>query len=229
MSFWAGVPSDDIKMSLLDKNRVVLRPINSSIAKDLIIKHHYSHTWPVAKLVLGLYVDEVLNAVIVYGHSATPRMAASLPSKNYWELQRLFSFDWAGKNTESFLIAESIRYIKNNHKEIDCLVSFADPDQGHVGTIYQASNWLYCGVSDVTGGYTYNFNGKWEHPRSTVSRLGTREHDKILELYPDIEFRKVAQKHRYIYLLPKSKRHRKEMIKRLTLQYKILPYPKKKL
>ncbi len=227
MEFWEGTPTANIEMQRLDKTRVDIRPINSSVAKNIILKYHYSHTWPVAKLSLGMYVDSKLNAVVVYGHSASARMSGSLPSENYWELQRLFSFDWAGKNTESYLIAASIRYIKQNHKEIDCLISFADPEQGHVGTIYQATNWLYCGISDPTGGYIYKFDGKWEHTRSTGARLGTRVHEKILKMYPDIEYRKVIRKHRYIYLLPKSKRHKREMMERLLAKYELLPYPKK--
>ena len=226
MEFWEGTPSAEVNMNRLDKSRVDVRPINSSVARDIVLKHHYSHTWPVAKLSMGLYVDSKLNAVIVYGLSASARMPGSLPSEKYWELQRLFSFDWAGKNTESFLISKSIKYIKNNHPEIECLVSFADPDQGHVGIVYQATNWLYCGISDPTGGYVYKFNGKWEHPRTTGERLKTRVHENIIKMYPDIEYRKAIRKHRYIYLLPKNKKHKKQLMANLLNKYEILPYPK---
>lgn len=93
MNFWKGSPMDYISMDTFDKDRIDIRPINSKVAKDIIIKNHYSHTWPVAKLTLGFYIDTKLNGVIVYGHSASSHMANSLPSPNYWELQRLYSFD----------------------------------------------------------------------------------------------------------------------------------------
>jgi hypothetical protein len=226
MSFWKGAPNEIIEMQEFEKDRVVMRPINSNVARDIIVKNHYSHTWPVAVLCLGFYIDDKLNGIIVYGSSATSHMANSLPSPNYWELQRLYSFDWAGKNIESFMIGKSIRYIKENHKEIDCLISFADPEQGHAGTIYQATNWIYCGLSDIPGGYQYKFKDKWEHMRSTGARLGTRDHSIILEMYPNIEYRKGIRKHRYIYLLPNDKKHKKELMQKLNDKYETLPYPK---
>lgn len=229
MEFWKGAPTDSVEMHTFDKSRVSVREISSSVARDMVVKHHYSHAWPIAQLCLGFYVDEILNGVIVYGHSASSHMANSLPSINYWELQRLYSFDWAGKNVESYMIGQSIRYIKKNHKDINILISFADPEQGHFGTIYQATNWLYCGMSDSPGGYQYKFDGKWEHPRSTVARLGTRDHNIIMNMYPNVEFRKGIKKHRYIYLLPNNNSHKKELMQKLTDKYEILPYPKKSL
>ena len=98
-------------MDILDKNEVEMERIPSRLAKSIIVKNHYSHAFPAAELCLGFYVKEKLNAVIVYGQSASSTMKDSLPGK-YWELVRLFSFDWAGKNMESYCIGKSIRYIK---------------------------------------------------------------------------------------------------------------------
>jgi hypothetical protein len=228
MTFWEGSPHNDVEMDTFDKDRVILRPISKGVAKETILKNHYSHTWPAAVVCLGLFVDEKLNGVSVFGPSATSHMANSLPSPNYFELQRLFSFDWAGKNIESHMISKSIKYIKTEYPNIDCLISFADPEQGHSGTIYQATNWLYCGLTDTPGGYQYMFDGKWEHMRSTGARLGTRDHNIIMKMYPDLKFRKGVNKHRYIYLLPKNKKHKKELMKQLEEKYDILPYPKQK-
>ena len=150
-------------------------------------------------------------------------MKASLPDPNYFELVRLFSFDWCPKNMESYCISQSFKYIKENHPNIKVLISFADPDAGHHGYIYQATNWLYCGLSMKTGGYTYYFDEKWQHPRTTVSKYGTRKHEEILKIDPNIKFKRIPQKHRYIMLLG-NKREIKEM--RGKLKYPILPYPK---
>lgn len=229
MEFWQGSPNNIVEMQEFDKNRVEMREISNSVARDVIVKHHYAHVWPPVELCLGFYVSGKLNGVITYGSSATPKMANALPSSNYWELQRLFSFDWVGKNIESFMIGASIRYIKKYHSEIDCLISFADPTQGHYGTIYQATNWIYCGLTDKTGGYQYKYDGKWKHPRTTSDTFGTRVHGEILQMYPNIEYRKMAQKYRYIYLLPNNKKHKKELLENLKNKYEILPYPKKDL
>jgi hypothetical protein len=210
------------KMNQIDKSKIEMRVLDYQTAKKIITENHYSRTMPCCELALGFYIEQVLNCVIVFGQSATARMAKSLPSPNYWELVRLFSFDWGGKNIESYCIGKALRYIEQNYDK-DVIVSFADPSQGHVGGIYQATNWLYCGVTDQTGGYTYFIDGKWQHPRSTVARYGTREHKKILEIDPTIQFKRIPRKHRYIFLFG-SRAKRKQLLSRH--KYPILPYPK---
>jgi len=149
-SFWDGSPNEEVEMETFDKSQVTMQEIPFRLAKKIIVKYHYSKAFPAAELCLGFYVKEKLNAVVVYGKSATARMADSLPGE-YLELVRLFSFDWAGKNMESYCIGQSIKYIKKNLPSVKVLISFADPEQGHFGKIYQATNWLYCGLSQMNG------------------------------------------------------------------------------
>jgi len=205
-----------------DKNQVVMKVISYHLAKKIIVENHYSHTMPACQLALGFYINERLNCVIIFGPSATAQMVNSLPSENYWELTRLFSFDWGGKHIESICIAKALKYAERVYKK-DVIISFADPSQGHSGCIYQATNWLYCGHTGTTGGWQYYFDGKWQHPRSTVAKYGTRERNKIVKLFPNIKARRVPKKHRYIYLLG-NKKKRRELRKRL--KYLVLPYPK---
>jgi len=205
-----------------DKNQVTMKVLDYQTTKKMIVENHYSGRMPCCELSLGFYIGGILNCVVVFGSSATAKMANSLPSPNYWELVRLFSFDWSGKNTESYCIGKALKYVEQKYNK-DVIISFADPSEGHVGYIYQASNWLYCGRSSQTGGYTYYLDGKWQHPRSTVAKFGTRKHTEILKLFPDVKFKRIPRKHRYIYLLG-SKRRRKQLLK--NLKYEVLPYPK---
>ena len=62
--------------------------------------------------------------------------------KNVLELTRLWIEDGTPKNTESFFISQCL---KRACREI--IVSFAQIDAGHVGTVYQATNWYYTGLS----------------------------------------------------------------------------------
>ena len=226
MMFWEGDPNAEVNMTEFDSSRITMKPINSSVARDIIVKHHYSHNWPAVQLSLGFYIDEKLNGVVCYGQSASYRMATALPSPDYLELVRLFSFDWAGKNMESYMIGQSIRYIKKEWSHIEVLVSFADPERDHAGTIYQATNWLYTGISDLTGTPRYKIDGKWVHPRSLGSKFGSNAETNLKKyLGKDVEVKKAVRKHRYIYFTAPKKRKRK-LLK--ELKYDILPYPKKK-
>jgi hypothetical protein len=67
------------------------------------------------------------------------------------------------------------------------------------------------------------FDDDWQHPRTTVSRFGTREHAVILSKFPEIEFKKVSRKHRYFQFLGTNK-EQAEM--KQKMKYPVLPYPK---
>jgi len=222
-SFWKGDPNSVVEMDNIDLSRIEMQEIPHKLAKDIIIKNHYSHTFPAAELYLGFYIDGKLNTVVLYGQSTASKMADSLPGK-YWELVRLFSFDWAGKNMESYCIGKSIRYIKEKYKNIKVLVSFADPEQGHDGTIYQATNWLYCGKSQPDEWYIVD--GEKIHPRSMVAKYGTRSEGKLKEMGIEFERKLLTGKHRYVYILGNNKKENRYL--KSKLKYDVLPYPKSK-
>ena len=93
----------------------------------------------------------------------------------------------------------------------------AGPAQGHVGYLYQATNWLYTGLSQATPLYDIG-DGQLYHSRTLSQIYGThslkylREHGVQARLVPQ------EPKHRYVYLLDISWRER--------LKVPVLPYPK---
>lgn len=64
------------------------------------------------------------------------------------ELKRLFLDDVNIPNLESFVIASTIKKIKEDKPNIKVVITFADDKVGHTGTIYQATNAIYLGKSD---------------------------------------------------------------------------------
>lgn len=81
------------------------------------------------------------------------------------ELRRLVTLDECERNTESWFIAKCIKYLKRNTK-VKVLVSYADPMYGHVGYVYQASNWNYLGTTPKDVGYIDNETHKVYHSRA---------------------------------------------------------------
>ena len=119
----------------------------SRIEAGEMIKSHYLKKWPgVTVLVLGLKRDGELLGVIVY--ALPPRETSKRYCGHTWELARLWLKDAVPKNAETFFIAKSVKWIKSFNKNVDVLVSYADPSAGHSGTIYRASNWLSDGRTD---------------------------------------------------------------------------------
>jgi hypothetical protein len=175
-----------------------------------------------------------LVGTVVFGPTAGANVARSvsplLNHSNLWELKRLWVEDELGKNTESWVIGQCLKYIKQNHPEIKCLISYADPDAGHIGTIYQATNWLYQDIERPKGtsGYIVSFDGgtKWQHSRTLFNKYGTFNYNKLVDVLPrPFKIKELSVKERYIYPLG-SKVEKKHLIK--SLNYPIIEYPKLK-
>jgi len=132
------------------------------------------------------------------------------------ELQRLYVADQilhAMKNGESYLIANSIKLIKQDHPDVKCLVSFAAPELLHKGTIYQASNWKFQPTGNVVSNSRQAYSEKtkedfsygWTHSR-TLSHKGITSNEESLKKhfgYP-VAIKETSEKFRYIYILLKG-------------------------
>ena len=81
------------------------------------------------------------------------------------------------------------------------IVSYADSEQGHYGTIYQATNWIYTGYSTDTN---LIVNGKIQHRRTLTSKFGTCSADAIRKKGYNVEVLKTKPKYKYIYPLDKT-------------------------
>jgi hypothetical protein len=84
------------------------------------------------------------------------------------------------------------------------IVSYADTEYGHVGKVYQASNFIYTGLSAKRNNYVD----------------GTDRHARQIKKTDQIEER--SRKHRYIYINA-NKRDKKIIMS--ALKYPVEPYP----
>jgi hypothetical protein len=111
------------------------------------IQAHYLHKRPAIVLlclrleVLGLPVGAIVFAM-------PPREADIRYGGKVWELARLFVEDFVPRNVETFLISRAIRHIRQHHREVQFLLSYADPTVDHRGHIYIAGNWARDGRTD---------------------------------------------------------------------------------
>lgn len=200
------------------KERYTVKPVSYSTAMRIVVEKHYLHRKCPCSFAFGLFDGEKVKGVVIYGtpSSATLRSGVCGPDEknNVIELTRLWVCDSVGKNGESFLIGNTIPKI---NKEI--IVSYAEIQQGHLGIVYQATNWIYSGLSAKRTNWTIEGNDK--HCQTIADKYTSAE---IREKYGD-KFSLVdrPRKHRYIYFNCNSKRRKILLTK---LRYKILPYPK---
>jgi hypothetical protein len=207
-----------VKDNAMNYDDNCVQPISSQEARPWILKKHYAKRMPSVVRAFGLFLDKSLIGVVTYGIPPCAGLSQSKGVGEILELNRLCIDDSAPKNAASVLVGRSLKLLKK-----PCVViSYADCNQGHVGYIYQATNWIYTG----TGGQLkeYELNGKSIHDRS-LGHLGitsTKDRDSyILERGGRI-IEKVP-KHRYVFLCG-SKTDKKRMWK--ALGWNNLPYPK---
>jgi len=82
---------------------------------------------------------------------------------NVIELRRLCCIDDTPRNAESFFIGRSLKLLKSEWLG-SIVVSYADKEYGHQGTIYKASNFRQ--LEDIKGANVIIYQGKQYHDKT---------------------------------------------------------------
>ena len=210
------------------KEDYYIAPLSYSEAMEMVIKNHYLHRKAPCEKAFGLFSkkvkspglfsDDRLCGCVIYGTPSSAPLRKGIcgesESKNVLELTRLWIEDGTPPNVESYLIGNTLR---NLHKEI--IVSYAEAKEGHLGVVYQATNWLYTGLSAKRTDWTVQ--GLDKHCQTLADKYTAKE---IREIYGErFSLKQRGRKHRYIFL---NATKAKKKILLSKLKYKILPYPK---
>lgn len=191
-------------------------------ALEMVVANHYLHRSAPAMFAFGLFDGLDMVGCIIYGKPASPSLCIGVcgpeESSRVIELTRLWIEDGTPKNTESYLIGNSLKMLP---PEYDIIVSYAEIGAGHVGTVYQATNWIYTGMSDRH--VEWRLDGEsGKHSRHLFDEHGGVDGAK--EFYGDrLERVERGRKHRYV-MLRGSKARKKQL--RAKLRYEVQPYPK---
>jgi len=206
--------------------RFQVKIIHNGCAQEIVIKNHYLHRQAPCSFAFGLFDKQQLNffdqptlvGVIMYGTPSSSPLRRGIcgedESDNVIELTRLWIKDGLPQNVESHLITKTMRKVD---KEI--IVSFAEPQKGHLGIVYQACSWLYTGLSAKRTDWTVK--GINKHGQTIADKYSAEEVRNIFKNKFSLEKR--PQKHRYVYFNC-GRLRRKELFKKLN--YPIMQYPK---
>jgi len=205
-------------------DRFSVSRINSTLGKNFIREHHYSHGCHNGPMTWGLFDKEALTLIGVIAF-ATPcsenvRRCVFGPGRehNVTELHRLVILDGTPSNTESWFIVRALRLLKERKPDIQAVLSFADSSEGHYGTIYQATNALFTGSTGRSRFYL-DPDGRLRHPRQNGHNVTPQEAAAKgwTSTMRDSKFR-------YLYLLG-SPSERRRLRKEIILAPR--PYPRK--
>lgn len=199
----------DYEMNMGGVERYVRR-ISYDDTKPFLLGIHYARRMPCITDAFGLFLNGEMVGVVTYGVPASHPLCVGLAGEknqyNILELNRLvIKPNVTEKNLASYLVSHSLKMLPNG----TFVVSYADTAWSHVGYIYQATNFLYTGLSAKRND-TYQPNGL--HPRA----YNKNDHSNLKQTR--------SQKHRYVYLVG-DKRTKRRMLS--ELRYPIIKeYPK---
>jgi len=139
----------------INPSRFEVHLIEERDAKAFVEEHHYSGTFPAARARAGLlrkrpFQRTELVGVAVFSvpmqRKAITRWTGQAPHAGV-ELGRLVLLDDVEANGESWFVSRATRLMMQQLPDVRALLTYADPIQGHVGTIYQALNYRAVGRS----------------------------------------------------------------------------------
>lgn len=222
----------------IDLKNSSIELIDKQTAKNIIIQYEWLKTIPhQTSFHFGIYFNinnkKYLGGVLIYSQDYAQNTGV-------WDkygfndkmllLSRGVCLWWTPKNSASYFISKSIKWLKENTK-YRIVTATVDPMAGEIGTIYQSLNWIYVGL--MSGNYSNNseskrfsvlINGKLRYSRSIRKEFGTMKKNEILKKYPDAIFIPQYRKRRYFYFFD-SKNKNKEY--KNNIKFLIQPYPKR--
>jgi hypothetical protein len=133
---------------------------------------HYSGCVPNQKTVkVGVWESGRFIGCVLFGDGANQNVGGpyGLPSTSVCELVRVALTSHSAPVTR--IVRVALSFLAHHCPDIRLVVSFADPDHGHVGGIYQAGNWFYAGKTSPADEYLVN--GVRMHGRALRSTRST--------------------------------------------------------
>jgi|TARA_X000001382_G_scaffold128190_1_gene117341 hypothetical protein len=186
--------------------------------KPFILDIHYAKRMPSISYAYGLFEQNNLIGMVSYGSPPSPALCKGIAGEEnkslVIELNRLVLKD-NEKNQASYLIGASFKLLPKPR----IIVSYADTEQDHIGIVYQATNFIYTGLSDKRK--EWRVKGSNMHSKTVCETYSLEERKSNQNKFEHVDR---PRKHRYIYFLG-SKNEKKTLLKQLN--YKIQEYPKK--
>ena len=191
--------------SIIKAKDLAIEPCLPSTIRWFVEEYHYSHSIDgvrVSCCFVVTYNSKIVGGLI-YGRTATTAWKRyGVTEHEVLELRRLVLLDRCGKNSESRVIGWTLRLIAKNLKEVKVVISYADPNHGHTGIIYRASNFEYHGQTNTDTAYL--FNGKTYHSRTLRNKYKGHFKPFVVNLRAakergELEEIQLQGKHIYVY------------------------------
>jgi len=202
---------------------ISVRKIAASDTHDWLLTKHYAKRLCPISYAFGAFRGENLIGVVTYGTPASAPLKSGVcgPEHKHLviELNRLVCENT--KNVASLLVGRSLQMLPKPK----IVVSYADLAQGHIGYVYQATNFIYTGLSAKRT--DWKVRGLEHLHGATIADMSRGQPDRAKwmreKFGDDFYLQERSRKHRYVYFVG-DKRWKRSVL--ACLKYRIEPYPK---
>lgn len=206
-----------------------LAKISKPIADDFMKEFEHLGNVGLGVWHWGLKFNKSLASVVSYGTTCfSPKRSwlgyiARETGCSIIQLCRGGSAPWAPKGTATRLISQANREMYRVKGPI-MIVAYANQELSEIGTIYQACNAIYTGLTEPKGQANYIINGRILTGWQVRKLYSTRDRTRLSQVDPHLQVLPLNKKHRYIMLA--GSRTKKRRLKKLLEPF-ILSYPKR--
>ena len=186
----------------------VVKRVDRSEIRHFIEKWHYSNSINgcIADYCYALYdTNDVMKGAMFFGRMAMANQwkRFSKNPEDVIELRRLCCVDDTPRNAESYFIGKCLKLLRKDWRK-GTVVSYADKEYGHAGTIYKASNFKM--VGEIKGARVIVWGDKKYHDKTIRTKYKGELKPfakRVKNALDDGEafYKKTAGKYTYVYNL----------------------------
>jgi hypothetical protein len=209
--------------------RLVVQRIDHAQASSFFEKYEHLGNCGLGVWHWGGFIECELITAVSFGTTCFAKSRGELANiaKEFdlgmYQISRGGTAPRAPFNTPSQVVGAALRGFRNERG--DCLVvAYADRFFNEVGTIYQACNAIYTGLTEPKNQANYMIGGRILSGWVIRKRFGTRNIDLLKRF--DSSAVKLPLRRKYRYVFPLSSGARKKAILRALSQLS-LPYPRR--
>lgn len=146
-------------LSVINPRDFAVDRLDPSPARLFVAQHHYLPNYPVAQVAVGLFGKQAaLVGIAVFAMPSTARVITRhtgfADAARGTTLARFFLLPEIAGNGESWFLSRALRVLRRERPAIEAVVSYSDPQAGHIGQCYAALSGAYRGMTRPRTAYS---------------------------------------------------------------------------
>ncbi|WP_338061615.1 hypothetical protein [Sphingomonas pollutisoli] len=145
-------------LTVIDPSDFAVDQLDPSPARQFVAAHHYLPNYPAAQVAVGLFGKQA--ALVGIAVFATPSTASVITRHTGFAdpargttLARFFLLSEIPGNGETWFLSRALRLLRRERPGIEAVVSYSDPQAGHIGQCYAALSGAFRGMTPPRTAY----------------------------------------------------------------------------